>query len=265
MTITGVAHVHSRYSYDGKLTLLQLRDLLVSEGHSFCFMSEHTDALTKEEAIQFVQECKALTTSSFVFIPGFEVPYQNAHILMFGSSVFLGQHADAAMLKNWSEHTALTVLAHPVRNHFKVDSVMEEVLDGIEIWNAQYDGKMTPRTRSVSLFETLRLKNQNLLALGGLDFHRQEHLGAPALSLEVPALTELAIVDALKAGAYTFGSGTQKISSYGLWKGKGSITQSIVSHSSTITIATGKCVNGALARFGLRLPKVIAETIRKKL
>lgn len=269
MKITGVAHVHSTYSYDGKLTLTELRDLFVSKGLSFCLMSEHTDKLTREEAIQFVQECKALTTSSFVFIPGFEVPYtsqktrEHAHVLMYGTAVFLSQYADADILKNWSEHAALTVLAHPVRNNFKLDEVMEEVIDGVEIWNQQYDGKLVPRTCAVKLLEVQKEKNKNLLATGGLDFHRSEHMGTPVLSLEVGTLTESEIIRTLQSGAFTFGSSTCSVSSSGLWKGKGSITGFLVSLFSTVTIASGKYVNVILVRLGIKLPKCIAKAIRK--
>ncbi len=262
MKITGVMHVHSTYSYDGKESLTSLRELFLSKGHSFCFVTEHTDFLTKENAALFVQECKALTTGSFVFIPGFEVPYLKAHILMLGSSVFLGQKADAPMLRQWSQHAALAVLAHPVRNNFVLDSVMEEVIDGVEVWNAQYDGKLVPRTRAVRLYQQLQKKNQNLLATGGLDFHRIEHLGAPVLTLDTATCTESDIIQSIQNGAYSFGTSLRSVSSQGLWTGRNSVIDTVLSLFSITTINAGKLINKLLAKLGIKLPKKLAQVIR---
>ncbi|MFM2381476.1 MAG: hypothetical protein RLZZ76_243 [Candidatus Parcubacteria bacterium] len=265
MKITGVMHVHSTYSYDGKESLTSLRELFLSKGHSFCFVTEHTDALTPEKAALFVQECKSLTTGSFVFIPGFEVPYRNAHILMLGSCVFLGQKADAQMLRQWSEHAELTVLAHPVRNNFVLDSVMEEVIDGVEVWNAQYDGKLVPRTRAVKLYKELQQKKQSLLATGGLDFHRTEHLGAPVLTLDTETCTERDIIQTIQSGSYSFGTSLRSVSSASMWPGKGSATDIVLSLFSITTISIGKLTNKLLAKLGIKLPKKLARTIRKKI
>jgi hypothetical protein len=264
MTITGVVHMHSTVSYDGKETLEGLRDFLISKGISFCCMTEHTDKLTLVEAQKFVQSCKALTTSSFVFIPGFEVPYKNAHILLVGTEVFLGQVADAAVLRDWSSKSALTVLAHPVRNHFKLDAVMEEVTQGIEIWNQQYDGKLVPRTRSVSLYKKLLQKNKNLLATGGLDFHRKEHFGAPVYTLEVESLTSASILSALKNGAYNFGSNSVSVSSLGTWIGERGIKSTLLSLFSILVIYLGKKTNSLLKLLGIELPKGLAQVIRSR-
>ena len=188
MKIKGVIHVHSKYSYDGKESLASLRNFLLSQGVQFCCLTEHTDKMTLDQARLFVQECKALSGSQFLFIPGFEVPYkvnaegregalgykvnaegregalgcENAHILLVGCEVFLAQFANAEVLTTWSSKSALTILAHPVRNRFKVDATIESVIDGIEIWNQQYEGKYVPRVRSCQLLSRLSLVHPNL-------------------------------------------------------------------------------------------------------
>lgn len=257
-------HMHSMYSYDGKESLLSLRDFLLSKGISFCCMTEHTDQMSLEQAQLFVQECKLLTTSQFVFIPGFEVPYKNAHILLIGTEVFMGQQADADMLRTWSKSSVLTVLAHPVRNRFKIDSVMEEVLDGVEIWNQQYEGKQVPRTRSVQLLSELQKKKPTLLATGGLDFHRRDHFGSPLYSLEVDTLTLGAIVSKLIQGEYTFGTETVSVSSLGLWKGNGTLLHTAKSAYAVGLIFAGKKVNALLAYLGIPLPKWMVKSIRSR-
>jgi hypothetical protein len=264
MKIKGIAHVHSTYSYDGTMTLLELRDFLVQKGISFCFLSEHTDEMTLDEAQRFAQECKALSGSSFVFIPGFEVPYRDTHVLFFGTEVFLAQKANEEMLYSWSNAASLTILAHPVRNRFIIDAALESVLDGVEIWNQQYEGKKVPRMRSVRFLSHLQKKNPTLLALGGLDFHRKEHFGSPVYSIEVETLTIAAIVSQFKAGEYTFGRDGVAVSSLGLWKGNNSFIHRTLSVISIATIVGGKKINALLAHFGVRLPKGLLRAVRSR-
>lgn len=264
MEIKGIVHVHSTYSYDGKESLQSLRDFLMVRGIAFCCLTEHTDQMTLEQAQLFVQECKMLSTSQFVFIPGFEVPYLQAHILLVGTEVFLGQYANGEMLKTWSKASALTVLAHPVRNAFVVDEVMEQVLDGVEVWNQQYEGKLVPRQRSVRLLKTLQKKNQSLLATGGLDFHRKEHFGSPCYVLDVQNLTSDAVLSALKKGEYSFGREGVFVSSAGLWKGDHSFKSKLQSRLSIVIIVLGKKTNALCALCGITLPKSLKQRIRSR-
>lgn len=264
MEIKGIVHVHSTYSYDGKESLASLKEFLQREGITFCCLTEHTDFLTVEKAQMFIQECKALSGSQFVFIPGFEVPYKDAHILLIGTEAFLGEKADDHMLTHWSERAALTILAHPVRNRFTLDHTMEAVIDGVEIWNQQYDGKLAPRVRSTQLLRTLQEKNENLFATGGADFHRREHFGAPLYTVEVDRITTDAILSALQNGRYVFGTDRIAVSPTGLWKGKGSVVHNLLSFVSISIINVGKSVNAFLALFGLRLPKRLKQVIRAR-
>lgn len=256
--------MHSAYSYDGKESLQSLKDLFMQKGITFCCLTEHADELTLEAAQRFVQECRSLSGSQFVFIPGFEVPYKDAHILLIGTEVFMGQNADADLLRAWSQKAALTILAHPVRNKFKVDEGLEEMIDGVEIWNQQYEGKIVPRIRSARLLRNLQQKHQSMQATGGLDFHRKEHYGAPYYTLDVEHLAPEAILRALTEGAYTFGSDSIRVSSLGLWKGSDTSAHAILSALSIAVIVSGKKVNALLARFGLKLPTSLKQAIRSR-
>jgi hypothetical protein len=265
MEIKGLVHVHSTYSYDGKESLASLRELLMQKGLSFCFLTEHTDEMTVEKAQMFVQECRTLSGSQFVFIPGFEVPYKDAHILLIGTESFMGQKADAPMLLEWSTRARLTVLAHPVRNKFTIDETILSAIDAVEIWNQQYEGKKVPRVHSSEFLRELQMRKNELIATGGTDFHRKEHLGSPFLVLDVEHITADAIADAFVSGVYTFGNNKVRVSSTGLWKGKGSMSHILMSHYSVAFIVFGKSVNKLLARFGLSLPKGIRSFIRARI
>lgn len=262
MTLTGVTHIHSTYSYDGKVELEKLRELFLAEGISFALMSEHTDALTNAEAMRFVAECKERSDESFLFIPGFEVPYLDAHILFFGAEYFVSQKADEEALRRWREVAPLCILAHPVRNNFLLDEAMREVIDGVEIWNQQYDGKRVPRPRSYRLLEKLRKERSGLIATGGLDLHRPEHLTYPRVQLEVDRLTPSNITNALRKGRFVFGQPNCTVRGKGEWTKAGSVSARLQSAVSIALVGLGKGVNRALASLGLRLPSGLVRSIR---
>lgn len=266
MKVTGILHAHSTYSYDAKLSLSELKALCKKNGLQFICMTEHVDRLDAERARSFVEECAALSDESFCIIPGFEVPYRNAHILMIGAREFLGNYAPTLeVLKGWSDQASFVVLAHPVRNHFVVEDGLLAQIDALEVWNQQYEGKLVPRARSLKLYDVLKQKKQTLLATGGVDFHRTEHMGAPLTHLTVETLTEGEILAKLTIGAFTVVS--PQASLYGTLPNAGELVQThrLRSHLSVTIIMLGKFVNKVLAAAGLSLPRSLKQFIRKSI
>lgn len=271
MKIAGILHAHSTHSYDGKIPLPELKALLQKEGIAFACMSEHTDELTHESAMAFVEECEQLSDDSFRFIPGFEVPYKPAgskvaaHILMFGCRSFYGPYApDAHALRAWASGARFVVLAHPIRNKFIVDSAMYEVLQGVEVWNQQYDGKRVPRPRAYQLFEDMRTRKREVLATGGLDLHRKEHLTYPRVYLDVTTLVEENILEVLISGAFTIESPTCSLPAHNSWLQSKNLIIHMQSVLSISFITLGKKVNKVLAKVGLHLPKPLVRFIRSR-
>ncbi len=266
MEVVGILHCHSRYSYDAKLTLKELRDLCVLRGVRFVCMTEHTDEMTPESAEAFVKECDTLSDDTFRFIPGFEVPYKHAHILMIGMRSFHARYApDSDTLLPWTNEAKFVVLAHPVRNHFEVDPQLLDLIDALEVWNQQYEGKRVPRTRSLALIEELRKKKPMLLATGGVDFHRTEHFGAPFVTLNIEALTEDAILEKLTLGAFSVHS--EKTHFFGSLPNVKELKRDhwVESLVSVSVIMLGKFVNKILAGVGISLPKSLKQLVRRRL
>lgn len=262
MIYQGIIHAHSTHSYDGKVPLVELKTLLQSRGLSFACITEHTDYLNAETAALFVAQCRALSDASFVFVPGFEVPYGQAHVLHIGATEFQTSVAkDEVELEAWRKVASFVVLAHPVRNQFIVDTSLLAVLDGIEIWNQQYEGKAVPRPASVKLLKKLRA-TKSLLATGGIDLHRAEHLGSPYTTLDVDELTEAAILTALKAGAFRFGTTSLSIGATEVIEP--TVQMRFRSLAARSVIKSGKVVNASLARLGIRLPKRLVRAIRRR-
>ena len=266
MEIKGILHCHSTYSYDAKLSLSELKELFLKRGLSFVCMTEHTNVMTKESAEAFVIECEKLSDEKFLFIPGFEVPYHRAHVLMIGARNFRGNFARTdTELATWVESAQFVVLAHPVRNKFLVQDELLKHIDALEVWNQQYEGKRVPRPRSLSLFKTLREKKLELVATGGVDFHRGEHLGAPITTLSVESLNEKEIIEKLRAGAYTISSDHARV--YGTLPDADTLIKKFRLESvlSVGVIVIGKSVNKTLESLGLSLPSFFKNIIRKRI
>jgi predicted metal-dependent phosphoesterase TrpH len=264
--IVGILHCHSTYSYDGKMTLKELRDLFVSRGVRFVCMTEHADEMNPEMARAFIRECDTLSDTTFKFIPGFEVPYLNAHVLMIGCREFFKNYApDIETLREWTAHAPFVVLAHPVRNEFAVDDALLGELHALEVWNQQYEGKRVPRTRSLNLIEELREKKPMLVATGGVDFHRIEHFGSPQVTLSPDTFTEGAIIEKLKTGAFTVHSDRAQF--FGTLPNAHEFARAhrVESALSVSIIEAGKWVNKILAEHKLSLPKWLKQLVRKRL
>lgn len=271
MEVKGILHAHSNYSYDAKLSLRELKSLCREHGLSFVCMTEHTDELTKERAMQFVDECGRESDASFMFIPGFEVPYRlpggaHAHVLMIGMRSFHEKYApNLETLKPWTDEAEFVVLAHPVRNQFDVDDGLLGSIDALEVWNQQYEGKRAPRTRSLHLFGALKKMKPELLAIGGVDLHRKEHIGAPIVTLSIGSLSEADILEKLKVGAFTVSSPQALL--YGTLPNPEELARKhrLQSFFSVTIIVLGKLVNSLLAGVGISLPKSLKQYVRRSL
>ncbi len=238
--IRAAAHLHSTFSYDGKLTLLELRELLEQHGVSCAFMTEHADDFTAQKFADFARGCAEASTPEFLFIPGLEVAHKDAHILMLGLRGF----PQGGSLRDFKALSGFAVLAHPHRNHYLLEPQMREVTDAVEVWNSQYDGKHALRPRA----EWLRRGDDKKIFVGW-DLHRRSHAGGPVLEIDAP-LEAGAVLEALRAEKYRVlpESGSPV---------RGAFDRAV--------IALGRMVNAFLKDFGVKLPRSLTERMRKNI
>lgn len=264
MRILAALHLHSTYSYDAKLSLSELKQVLLARGVTCALMTEHTDEMTEEKAKAYIAECAELSDDSFLFIPGFEISYSSTHILAPGCTTFLAQHATRDELIAWRTHAPLMVLAHPHRNGYRTDMIPDGILDGIEIWNAQYDGKVVPRNGARRMYARLARTTRNLGAFCGWDFHRASHAGGPVIALDVTERTADSVIVALKEGSYTLRSSVVEVSAKGQLLSGDPRWVYFMSAGYVAFIRVGKVVNRVLAAFGLKLPQSVVAQVRKR-
>lgn len=260
MKIHAVLHVHSHYSYDGKLSLSEIKNHAQKNGVTCVFMSEHADELSTQKGNDFIDECRKLSSRDFIFIPGIEVSYEGNHILCYGIKKYEKKLASLEMMKDFFSDAAILVWAHPHRGSFAISEEIKKMLTGIEVWNSQYDGKYAPRTRSLSLYK----KSEIPFAFAGIDFHRLSHWGGPHLEIETNDFSEIALKESLKNGQYILVGGWNCIDS----KLKNiNIVVKILNQISSIffiaLIVFFKSLNSFFVKSGIRFPKKIKELLRK--
>jgi hypothetical protein len=165
----GVAHLHSTYSFDGKVKLSEIAQLFRSRGLDFALMSEHIEKLPAKRIREFVRECRQLSDETFKVIPGIEM--DEFHILLFGVDE-PDDIADHRMLREYFlQRGSVMVLSHPIKILGKIAADVRSRLTGIEVWNSRHDGKGYPRMSNLELLRDLRQDGRRLAAICGLDFH----------------------------------------------------------------------------------------------
>jgi len=265
MILRGVSHLHTKYSYDGKLSIREFKNFLLENDIDFAFITEHSDYIEPKDAEKFIKECHNLSDDKITLIPGFEVPYKDAHILMIGVDHFVKNGTnDSEDLKRWKTHSTFSVWAHPHKNQYLLYDAIKAVIDGVEVWNSQYDGKKAPRLKVLNSLNGLRERGHNTFAFAGLDFHREEHIGGPSIMVE-SVNKEEEILKMIKKGEFVIKNEQITINSEGkIIKG---ILPLIKFQSAyyIILITTLKRVSKFVKAMRLPIPQKLRHKIRKRL
>ena len=216
-TIRGIAHFHSRFSHDGLLTLSEIAEEAGKRGLSFVLVSEHAEDLTRDTYSEAVQSCLDVSKESdLLVVPGIEVPTREGmHLLCFGRREWVAPGATLRETMGLLDRrsTAL-VLAHlnRYRDLAEADGVSE--LDGVEVWNHDYDG-IVPRPADLERYRS-RFREGPPFAFAGADLHQVKSIDScPVVSCTVDEATESAILDALRKGKAGFGNGIMRLDSRG--------------------------------------------------
>jgi len=204
----GLFHLHSDYSFDGKLTLEELREECIRRGQRFMVVTEHAEDFDAKKLRRYLEHCRRLTDREFIVVPGLELRMEGGrevHVLVVGTEALESRETpQGVMEKALSESgRGLIVLAHPSRNGHYLPAHLERRIHGIEIWNAAYDSRYLPDYAAISLFRSLKRHNRNLVGIGGLDLHDRAGFRELRLQMRHPCGTEGELLGHLKAGRFT--------------------------------------------------------------
>jgi hypothetical protein len=199
----GILHVHSRYSYDGEHSLEEIASFAGRRGYSFVCMSEHSDTLDEEKVARFVEECGRVSNSGCLIIPGIEFTCQNRlHLMGLGVRGYISSRDPLQVTDFIHSQGGIAVICHPIRYQYLIPHDLSRVVDGIEVWNGVYDGRLVPNDRSLRLIREVRRYNKSCLAFGGQDLHRLHERDSVEITVDCDRLAEDALVRALKNGDF---------------------------------------------------------------
>ena len=213
----GVLHVHSVFS-DGEESLDRLVETLRQAGMSFAAVSDHAEGFDDRQMEDYVRICGALSTESFVVIPGLEFALYGGelHILGYGITRRIRFVGMEDLVDRIHDSGGIAVLAHPPLGSINMIGPIRGKLDGIEVWNGPYDGPRAPRAGSFQLLRRIRMRNAKAAAYCGVDLHKIGQIRkAVYAEVEVERLETGAILAALRAGRFTLHGSNMSIPSTG--------------------------------------------------
>lgn len=270
MILRGMAHVHSRWSYDGCHDLDEVVARVKSRRLDFVLMSEHNRTLTDETMAAFVAQCDALTEATGVLVvPGIECEAlpDFVHVLGYGVRSLIRDRRVGVIAALIRAAGGLPVLAHPMHRdgftHVAPSELAE--LAGWEVWNGKADGPWYPGTEALRRLAALQRGGARLTPMAGADLHRLE--ADPGIILEVTCAVRTAagILDGLGRRAYRVRGRAWTFAAIDPVR-EPPLSMRRLAAAAAVDVRRGaKRVHGWLARRGLRAPASVAGAARRLL
>ena len=212
-----IAHVHSRYSHDGELSLDQIIELCKLNGYSAVLLTEHAQDINEESFGRLLNDAARLTDEHFVVISGLEYEGEgDTHLLVFGLKEYLSCDLPLHEIACYARKKGLVVVvAHPQRNKGFIPEELVNYINGIEIWNSKNDGQFVPDPSNLKLLKQLRESRTELFGYGGLDLHWVNQSVSLHMGVEAPRLEVGEILKALVGGKFLIIGGKCTLSSSG--------------------------------------------------
>ena len=201
---TGVIHLHSAYSHDGRDTIPDLVRTLVGQGLDFCILTDHFEDFDSRTLDRYRAEIEAVNAEGdFKVVPAIEVEFESVHVILVPVGSFAEIQGIVAA-RDLSRSEAVKLLAHPTKYDLETTMALlrDQEFDGVELWNQMDDGKYAPpRDHLRALLPRIRPDMRGHF-FGG-DIHDGRH--AVTNYLTIPAdgpLTADHVIDSLRRRRY---------------------------------------------------------------
>jgi len=270
MILRGIAHVHSRWSYDGCHDLAEIADAARKRSLDFILMSEHNRTLTEATMAAFVSQCETVTRDTGVLVvPGIECEASPdyVHVLGYGVRMLVREQRVGTIADAIRSAGGFSVLAHPLYRdaaaHIPADELQR--LGGWEVWNGKADGRWYPSVDAVRRLGELRRRGAQLVPMAGADLHRLEAYPGIVLEVACPARAAAEILAALRRRAYRVAGTAWSFAAADPLR-EPPLTLGRLAAAAVLDVRRGaKRLHASLARRGLRAPAVLAGAARRLL
>jgi predicted ATP-grasp superfamily ATP-dependent carboligase len=197
----GIIHCHSKFSYDGKLELSELCDLLRKEGFHFVALTEHTLGLNADRYKEFVNACRQQSDNKFLAIPGLEFRCENGiEIAGLGLPEWIEDRPSTEMAAAIQSAGGVAVWVHPNKRGQWPGPFLE--CDAVEVMNGKEDGVLAPNLPLLRNYLHQRREGRKFHAIFGLDFHNPRQPRNIWIECQVETLTSPAILQSLRNGRF---------------------------------------------------------------
>ena len=179
-------HVHSEYSYDGRMTPAEIAELGRAAGLSGAAVCDHDRTAPLPE------------TEGFLLIPGTEVSTEQGHLLgLFVTEPVPGGDLARAVGAIRAQG-GIAVLAHPFERSSDASrfDAAAGLVDGIEVMNSRAERK-NPRANAMAAELAERF---SLPVFAGSDAHVPQEVGNSYITVDVGELSLPAVREALVTG-----------------------------------------------------------------
>lgn len=196
----GIVHCHTTYSYDGKLELAELCDLLRREGFDFVALTEHTQGLTAERYRELVDHCRAESDGRFLAIPGIEFRSDGMEIAGIGLPEWIEESEPKATAAAIASAGGFSIWVHPFKDGAWSGAFPD--CDAVELLNGKVNGTLAPDFRLRKAYCEQRRQGRSFHAIFGLDFHNLRQPRQVWIECEVEELSQPALLEALREGKF---------------------------------------------------------------
>ena len=259
--IRGIAHVHSSYSFDGRLTLADLSAFIREHRIDFVLMSEHVESLDPGKLGDFVRECEVRSGDTFLLIPGVEI--DDLHALFYGIRPVESWEDNDDLARQFASNGALVVVSHPVKIKQDIPDVTKALAEGVEIWNSRHDGKIALNSRIVRYWRTLQTQlKRGLVPVIGIDFHDKHDFIPLIFEIECPRLDAASVMGAIRGGRYHIARSGERIP-LDFATGKVAFKYRLYSVLYRLAYRSVYVIHRIAARSGVRAPRALRFQLRR--
>jgi hypothetical protein len=260
VSLKGISHIHSTFSFDGKVEIEKVHEFFAGHGFDFVLMSEHVETLDLGRMQEIYDACARVSTSRCVLIPGIEI--DDLHILIFGITRPERYDGIESFTQDCHAGGSLIVLSHPVKIRKGIPPLVLPMLAGVEVWNTRYDGRQAPRPASHDLFRELRKNSSGLFAICGMDFHNYPDFSPISLEVEAAGREPHSILDAIRRGRARICSHGSVIPIYDDSPALATWALRVRSRIAAVLYDGAVGCYRALKRVGFRIPRPIRRAVK---
>ena len=261
MPFRGVAHVHSTLSFDGHLPLDRLATFLSDRGVQFALVSEHVETLDAPKVQQLIRECRVCSTESFLMIPGIEIDALNA--LFYGIAAVDGWTDNDDLARQLAASGAMVVVSHPVKVKGDLPALTASLVEGVEVWNTRYDGKLAIDLSILRYWRSLeRQLRRRLRPLCGIDFHSTRDFASVTFNVDCEHLDSAELLNAIRSGRYVIARAGKAIP-LDVREGTLPLHYMFYSRCYRMIFALAHVLHRGMSRLGLNIPPALKAPLRR--